>query len=126
MRGPAKRIQLKKDRRKAERIRIPLRVKYRWLKGERTLPKECVCEDISGLGIRLSLHEPLIVNAIVEIFIILDKDPQPLNALCRVRWCKKLTENKFVAGLKFIKIKEYFRFIEFFCEKLLDLCSKEM
>lgn len=84
------------------------------------------CDDIGGGGIRLSISRPLREKDKIEVLIYAKDDPKPISALCRVIWCKRVEINKVKVGLEFIKIKDYLRFTEFLCEKMVDLSFKKI
>lgn len=115
--------RLKTEKRKAERLPIPLKVKYKSKKG-RPLLKEAVYENISGLGIRLCVSEPLERGDVIEVLISHSQYSGPFNTVCRVCWCKKLKEDKFQAGLEFLKVRNRLQFINFLCAEIMGLSLK--
>lgn len=105
--------------RKADRIKSNLKIKYK-LKGKKYFCNEADCEDISGLGVKLSVGNPVSINDEIQILVYLSDSSKSINALCRVVWCRQLIGNKFQAGLKFVKIEDKGRFVELLCERMLD------
>lgn len=115
--------RLKAEKRKAERLPIPLKVKYK-SKKSRPLLKEAVYENISGLGIRLSVSEPLERGDVIEVLISHSHIPKSFNTVCRVCWCKRLKEDRFQAGLEFLKVKNRLQFINFLCAEIMNSSLK--
>lgn len=105
-----------KERRKAERIFLPLEVSNI----KNITPKEIEPKDISGIGIKLIFREPVCKNDKVTIFISLGPRLKRIKTLCEIRWCKKLKDGRFLAGLKFLKIENHVLFNDFICEKMLE------
>lgn len=108
------------ERRKTQRLPISFKLRYK-LKGRRNFWNEARSRDISGGGIGLVADEDLKINDKAEVLFYLDSKSDPITALCVIRWCQKAEEDKFRAGLKFMKIKEYQRFAELLCDKMLKL-----
>ncbi len=115
-----KQAGIRTERRKAERLSIPLKVKYK-IKGTAGRQKDAPWEDISGLGIRFCLNKPLSLEEELEIALYVLGDPKPIEAIGRVAWCKEFDRGEFKAGIEFIKIKDNFRFTELLCKNILDL-----
>lgn len=107
------------EKRKAERFELPVAVIYK-LKGTRQLRKVLSCDDISGLGLKLSLKEQLPLRSNVKITMRFKNKIRPITALCRVAWVNQLEKGKFQAGFEFIRIKEKKRFVEILCEEMLN------
>lgn len=105
--------------RKADRIKSNLKIKYK-LKGKKYFCNDAGCEDISGMGVKLSVGGPIPVNDEIRILVYLSDNSKPINAMCRVVWCRQLVGNKFHAGLKFVKVEDKERFTELLCERMLD------
>lgn len=108
-----------REKRKADRIRVPLEAKFR-LKGSRVFLKDPVCLEISGRGIHISVSCPLEKGELTEVAILPKDSNKAINALCRVRWCKKSAKDGFHAGMEFVKIKNPVYFEEFMCEKIAE------
>lgn len=107
------------ERRKAQRLTLPMHLSYR-LKRKKTWQKN-VCDNISGVGLSLSVKELLAVDDKVEVAVYLDNDPKPIKISCRVAWCVKVKKDGFKAGVEVIAVKDEMRFIEFFCGRMIDL-----
>lgn len=115
-----KKARLDSEKRRAERVRLPLFIKYK-VRGKRAQLIETGFENISGLGLKIFVAEPLSIKDKVDI-VINPQDRSPaFYALCKVCWCKEVAKDKFQAGLEFVKIKDRSRFIEFLCDKMLSL-----
>lgn len=117
-----KQAGIRTERRKAERLSIPLKVKYK-IKGTAGRQKDAPWEDISGLGIRFCLNKPLSLKEELEIALYVLGDPKPIEVIGRVAWCKEFDKGEFKAGIEFIKIKDHFRFTELICRSMLELSS---
>lgn len=113
------------ERRKAQRLNIPLQIKYKLLTKKRIL-EEVFCQDISGGGLKLRLKESLTVGQRMEVLLYFPNDPNPVTAKSSVVWCKRrLTKKKgpfFDIGVKHIKInpKDKERFVFLFCEMMIN------
>jgi hypothetical protein len=108
------------EKRKADRFELSVAVVYK-LNGSKQLRRVISCDDISGLGLKLSLKEQLMLRSKVEITMRFKNNLKPIDALCRVAWISQLEKGKFQAGLEFIRIKDKKRFIEILCEEMLNL-----
>jgi c-di-GMP-binding flagellar brake protein YcgR len=117
-----KQASIKIERRKAERLSIPLKVKYK-IKGTAGRQKDAPWEDISGLGIRFCLNNPLSLKEELEIALYVLGDSKPIEAIGRVAWCKEFDKGEFKTGVEFIKIKDQMRFTELICRVMLELSS---
>lgn len=107
------------EKRKAQRISFPLKIKYR-LRGKKFFQEAITCDNISGKGIKLSVAQPLKINDKVNVAFSTEDNRKVFTALCRVAWREEIKKRDFKVGLEFIKIKEHLHFIEFLCEKMLD------
>lgn len=101
------------EKRMAQRLNISMSIVYK-VRGK--------CSDISGKGIKMSTVQPLTPGSQVEIVIPkIVLDAMPFTALTKVVWSRQAPGGKFEAGLSFIKIKKREQFMQFLCEKMIDL-----
>ena len=107
-------------RRRAQRLQSSLHIRYK-KKGNKSNWKWVAYKDISGIGIGLLTNEPLKVNNRVNVSIHMKNNPEPVQVECRVVWCSALDKGMYKVGLEFSKVKDSIRFIEFLCDKMLDL-----
>lgn len=114
---------VKTERRKAERLSIPLKVKYKIKRAAASRQKDAPWEDISGLGLRLCLDKPLLPEEQLVIALYVLGEPKPIEAIGRVAWCKEFAQGEFKAGIEFTKIKDQMRFTELICRVMLELSS---
>lgn len=89
--------------------------------GSSSFRKGIACQDISGGGLGITLQHALKVKDKIEVILYLDGEPDPINAICKVIWCRQNENKKFRAGLKFVKVKDHQRFLVYLCEKIIDL-----
>jgi len=126
----ASKDMLTKERRKAQRLNIPIPVKFRRF-GKKGTYRESNCQNISGSGIMLCLDLPVKKGDKFEMLIHLSGDPIPVETVVEVMWCKKNTQyrNKpfFNCGMKYVKIKprDRERFVFLFCELMMEYCMSE-
>lgn len=113
------------ERRRAERLPIPLKVKYK-IRGSASRHEHIPWEDISGLGLRFCLNKPLPPQKELEIALYISGDPKPIEAIGRVAWCKEFAQGEFKAGIEFTKIKDQMRFTELICRTMLELSSMKI
>ncbi|MCK9603085.1 MAG: PilZ domain-containing protein [Candidatus Omnitrophica bacterium] len=114
-----KQLDAKTERRKAERLLIPLKVKYR-MRGKAGRHEHIPWEDISGLGLRFCLNKPLSPQKELEIAIYISDDPKPVKAIGKIVWCREFRKGEFKVGVEFTKIENNFRFAELLCKTMLD------
>ena len=108
------------DRRRAERLKIPLHVILGSLrKKESQIKGDCL--EISGMGIRVLTDDPLRENKPIEVSLDLGDGKPPCQCACRVIWCKELENGKYHAGLSFDNIKHNERLTQFLGDYLLNL-----
>lgn len=97
-----------RERRKFLRLENNVAVKYS--KALKTIGREYFKEvgngNIGGGGIKLALKEKLSVGTILILKIDLpgDSKPLPVFATGEVVWNKKIEEDKYDTGIKFLKI----------------------
>lgn len=113
------------ERRKAQRLNVPLQVKCRFFIKKKILIEEVFARDVSGGGIGLVLKRPLDIGAKLKTLIYFPNDRRPISFLTKVVWCKKvLRKGKicFDVGIKHIKItpKDKERFVFLFCETMIN------
>jgi c-di-GMP-binding flagellar brake protein YcgR len=110
------------ERRKSDRLFIPLQVSYKLLPRKHVL-HQAFSQDISGGGIRLSLNFPLKKGEKLRTFIHLAGDPKPVAAFSKVIWCtKKPGKDDFDVGVQHVRIdpKDKERFVFLFCEMMIN------
>lgn len=110
------------ERRRFDRLFIPLQVNYRLFPKKRLL-HQAFSQDISGGGIRLSLNYPLKKGEKLRTFIYLAGDPKPVAAFSKVIWCrKKAGKEAFDVGVQHVRIdhKDKERFVFLFCEMMIN------
>lgn len=109
-----------KERRKSQRIYLTLPLKYK--KPEDSCFQQAIaCKDLSGGGLKVLLPRPLKIGEKIEVAIYLREGSGPVSAICKVLRCKQEGEDKYGAGLKFLKINDKEDFMQFLCEKLIEL-----
>lgn len=114
-----------KERRKAQRLGIPLRVEYHLSVRRKTLIEKVFTKDVSGSGVRLLLKEPLRPKAKLKTLIYFPNDAQPITSISEVVWCKRqknIRKPSFIVGIRHLKImqKDRERFIFLFCETMIN------
>ena len=112
------------DRRKSQRLKIPIQIRYKLLPHKRVL-EETLTQNVSGGGMGLRLSQPLRKNDKLKVFLNFPTDPKPITAISEVTWCKKESVGRkgfYKAGIKHIKIvpKDKERFVFLFCEMMIN------
>jgi len=113
------------DRRKAQRLSIPIPVKYK-LSRKHALLSQTHCSDISGSGIRLKLDEPLVAGDRLKTLLYFPGDKKPVTATSEVIWCRQEKKAKngkhYFVGVRHLKIdsKDRTRFVFLFCEMMIN------
>ena len=120
----AGRIRGARERRRAERLNIPIQIKYKLLPYKRIL-QETFSQNISGSGLKLSLGSPLKKGDRLKTLLYFPGDPKPVTAFSKVVWCTgkiKKKRKSFEVGIKHIKIfhKDRERFVFLFCEMMIN------
>lgn len=118
-----------KDKRVAQRISVPLRVRYQDL-DKKQVSGETYTLDISGGGLRLNLDRPFKKGDMVKTLIYFPYQQTPVTTLNKVIWCRRhpgtsITET-FDIGLKYVNIKskDRERFLYLFCDMMLNYFVK--
>lgn len=120
------RIKIRKnERRKSQRLRLPLKIKYKW-SSEKGALQDIFTNDISGGGIRIRSSKLLRKGDRIKSELFFPHNSQPVEVLSEIVWCKKKhlkTKTYFEAGLKHVKIlpRDRERFVFLFCETMLNL-----
>lgn len=112
------------ERRKAQRLEIPLAVKYKILPHKRIV-LGAVTQDVSGGGVSLKSNVPFKKGQQLKVLVYLPGDPKPVTSMSEVVWSRKAGEGKeayYKIGVKFMKIvpKDKQRFVFLFCEMMIN------
>jgi c-di-GMP-binding flagellar brake protein YcgR len=118
-------MKITKERRKTQRLGIPLQMQYHFSSKKKTLIEEVFTKDISGGGVGLRLEQPLKVGTKLKTAIYFPNDPRPISAISKVVWSKKALRKgrpSFDVGIKHLKIvpKDKERFVYLFCEMMIN------
>lgn len=112
-----------KDKRKSERLSIPLKMEYKVLPRQKILI-ETFSRDISGGGLRITLDHPLKIKDRLKTILYFPNETHPITAISKVIWCKRNKEDKnaYDIGIKYIKVipKDRDRFVFLFCEMMVN------
>ncbi len=119
------------DRRKTQRLNIPILVKYKIFPRKKLL-EETFCQDISGSGFRLKTEYPIKNGERFKTLLHFPSSLKPVTATSEVVWCKeaalkdKFGRRNYNIGIRYLKIapKDKERFIYLFCELLLNYSLK--
>ncbi len=114
------------ERRKADRLPVPVRVTYRIKRDPHLdLTSNTVVSDLSGGGLRLIVSEEIPLNTPCELTIHLPEEQRPLAAAGSVTWCRRRSsrgKTAFEIGVTFTTMSraERERYYQFICDRLLD------
>ncbi len=114
------------DRRKADRLSLPVRVSYRIKRDANLdLTGNTTASDLSGGGLRLLMSEEIPLNTPCELSIYLPAEQHPFTASGIITWCKRRSERDaatFEIGVTFTMMHraERERYYQFICDQLLD------
>lgn len=108
-----------KERRKCQRLAIPLEVRYK-AAGKGGSEHGIKCLNISGVGMRIETKEFLRQGQKIDIVVYLPGEKELATITTKVVWSEKNKEG-YWSGLKFLKIEPQTEFTEFLCEKILDI-----
>jgi len=109
-----------KERRTAQRFMLSLKIKCRRPGQNRWALT--LCNNLSGTGTMLITTQPFERDDTMEIMIPgSEYEPEAFHIIGKVVWLKKITNEKFKAGIHFTEIADKSRFIDFVCEKMLSL-----
>ncbi len=114
----------KSERRKKQRLNIPLKVKYKWL-AKKGILEEVFTRDISGGGMRIRVDKPFKKGGRLKALLYFPEEDKPINVITEVVWCKKRKfkkKNKFDVGIKHVKVaaQDKERFVFLFCETMMN------
>ncbi len=111
-----------KEKRRAQRLNIPLRFQYKLLPHKRIL-ESAFSRDISGGGISFHSSEALKKGERLKILLHFPEEVKPVTAYSQVVWCKKVSQEKaFNIGIQHVKIQpaDKERFVFLFCEMMIN------
>ncbi|MBF0485643.1 MAG: PilZ domain-containing protein [Candidatus Omnitrophica bacterium] len=112
-----------KEKRKAQRLSIPLNVKYTWVQRKVVMHKT-VAQDIGGGGMRIRVKTPLKKHDLLKSFLYFPMASGPVPVVSEVVWCrKKVNKSKvyFEVGLRHkIARKDMEKFVLLFCETMIN------
>jgi c-di-GMP-binding flagellar brake protein YcgR len=114
-----------REKRKTQRLNIPVYIKYNLLPKKGVLHK-IFSRDISGGGIRIALNHAIKKGERLRTFLHFPNDPKPVATVTKIARCRKESAKRgkarFDIGLRYIKIspKDRQRFVFLFCEMMLN------
>lgn len=115
------------EKRRAQRLNIPIKVKYKLFRKKRIL-EEIFTQNISGSGIGIKASKLLVKGSKIRTLLQFPGDSTPIAAVGEVMWCKKVgIKNKpcYDTGIKHIRIipKDRERFVFLFCEMMINFLT---
>lgn len=113
-----------REKRKTQRLNIPIQVKYKLLSKNRVL-NETFSQDISGGGVKLRLSNPLKKGVAIKTLLHFPYDKIPITAYTKVARCnRRLVRGKprYDIGMQYVRInpKDRERFVFRFCEMMIN------
>lgn len=112
---------LLEDKRKSERLKLPVKIAYTLPPGKKWL-KVISLEDIGGSGLKFATDEKIEPDAELNLRITLtDETNKPLSAAAAVLRCSKVKPRLYHIAVKFHKMnyQDRQRYVEYLCEKIL-------
>ncbi|MBF0485642.1 MAG: PilZ domain-containing protein [Candidatus Omnitrophica bacterium] len=114
----------KVERRKFQRLSLPLKVSYKITKAGRVKKGEADCIDFSGGGICIRVKEDFKIGEKLELSCSLEGRQEPISVKARVVWSvKEAGANK--NGLQFLNVEHRDDFLDFFCENLTNMLANQ-
>jgi len=113
-----------KERRKTERIKTPLKIRYKRL-SERGLHEESLTQDISGGGMRLKVTNSFKIGERLKTRLYFPDNARPVNIISRVVWRKRRKDSgnaQYDVGIEHVRIEPKHRekFVLLFCETMVN------
>ena len=113
------------ERRKAQRLDIPVPIKYGFPLRGRALSGPVLTDNISGTGIGVTLKRPITKDDNLRVLIYFPDDPRPVTSTSRVVWRKRIRGKEgdsFRIGMRHVRIdtKDRDRFVFLFCETMIN------
>ena len=115
-----KKTKSESDRRRAQRLSIPIKVEYKMDKKQGAW-KKCTSKDIGGLGFGLYLNSPLKVGDNISIAVGEKSSKSAITLLCKVVRCIEIKKGEYETGVEVVDVNDPSRFIAFICDKMIDL-----
>jgi len=114
----------KQERRKTQRLDLPLKIHYKWLKRKGVL-QEIFAQDISGGGMRIRTEKAFRKGQRLKTLLYFPNTSKPIHVTSEVIWCKKRKlrgKTCFDVGVKHVYIlpRDRERFVFIFCEAMLN------
>ena len=110
------------ERRKAQRINIPIKICFEY-KGEE---QEILSENISGSGINIRMSKPLEVGDKITVVVYISPYEPPFRIRGSIAWCKSIKsgggKNMYNVGIRYVKIlsRDKNRYIFLFCDLMIN------
>lgn len=119
MRGLKMLANKQEEKRRCQRLTIPLKVRYKAAgRGKREHGIKCL--NISGAGMKIETKGSLKAGQNIDILVYLPREKKLVTINTKVVWSEKNKQGCW-SGLKFLKIGPQTEFTEFLCEKILDI-----
>ena len=123
----SRKIIKSREKRRAQRLNIPIEVKYKLFRKKRVL-EEIFTQNISGSGVGIKSTKPLAKGTRIRTLLQFPGDPIPVTAISEVVWSKKTGgKNKpcYETGIRHIRIipKDREKFVFLFCEMMINFLT---
>lgn len=118
---------LSEDKRKSERLQLPVKVAYSLIPAKKWL-KPVSLEDIGADGLKFTCAEKITPGAELNLKITLTDAPEnQILVTAGVLRCGKIKPLLYQAAVKFHKMNygDRQRFVEYLCENILLTCLKK-
>lgn len=115
----------KSEKRKAQRINLPIQVSYS-LHPKKKVLDETFCHDISGGGLCISFSVRMKKGDRLKTLLHFPNDKKPVTAISKVAWVKKGNMSGgrvfYNTGIKHVGIshEDRTRFVYLFCEMMIN------
>lgn len=113
------------ERRRSERLDIPLEMQYQLSAKKKTLLQRIVTKNISGGGIGVTFDRPLDRKTKFKTLLYFPTDPKPISSVSEVAWCRERRsggKTVYDVGIRHVKITPFDkeRFVYLFCETMIN------
>lgn len=112
------------EKRKAQRLDIPIKVKYRLSARDKIL-RESFCHNVSGSGMQITSDCPFKKGERLKSLLYFPGERKPVTAMSKIAWCRRSPVRPgriFDVGIKHVKVypQDRDRFVFLFCEMMVN------
>jgi len=107
------------ERRRAQRVTVPMEVAYVTAGGKRVSSGKAKCVDVGGLGFGLTLRRAVKPKQDIRLKLKTPSSKKTTEITCRVIWCEDASASGYRVGLAIKKVSDPAAFIDYMCNHMI-------